>query len=83
MAAAQMVEAQSEAMKLAASNTGTGAMMAFAGLNMATNATGMNVGNLFQMNQSEQRKEEKKERSSETLWTCSCGAENKGKFCRI
>lgn len=81
MAAAQMVEAQSEAMKLAASNTGTGAMMAFAGLNMATNATGMNVGNLFQMNQSEQRKEEKKESSSETLWTCSCGAENKGKFC--
>ena len=81
MAAAQMVEAQSEAMKLAAANTGTGAMMAFAGLNMATNATGMNVGNLFQMNQSEQRKEEKKENSSETLWTCSCGAENKGKFC--
>lgn len=81
MAAAQLVEAQSEAMKLAASNKGTGAMMAFAGLNMATNTGGMNMGNLFQMNQNEQRMESKKEDVSETTWLCSCGVGNKGKFC--
>ncbi len=49
MAAASLTKAQSEAMVAAASNESTGPMMAFAGMNMATNAGGMNAGQLFQM----------------------------------
>ena len=49
MAAATLTAAQADAMKSAASNTATGPMMAFAGMNMASQAGGMNAQALFSM----------------------------------
>lgn len=86
MAAATLTEAQAEAMKSAAANTSTGPMMAFAGMNMATQAGGINAGNLFQM-QAEQAATAASTAvpspaaPSSDNWTCSCGAVNTGKFC--
>ena len=76
MAAATLVGAQAEAMKAAAANEGSGAFMAFAGLNMAQNAGGgnANVQQLYQMNQQQAA-------SAAGGWTCACGTKNTGKFC--
>lgn len=49
MAAAHLTSAQADAMKAAASNTSTGPMMAFAGMNMAAGVGGINANGLFQM----------------------------------
>lgn len=96
MAAAGIAAAQMEAMKSAASNTSTGPMMAFAGMNMAQMAGGMNAGNLFAMGQQQQQASPAQAAPAQAApaapaggaaepilgWTCSCGkADNRGKFC--
>lgn len=72
MAAATLTEAQAEAMKAAAANEGTGAFMAFAGLNMAQTMGANSTKGLFELGQ---------EQKQAGAWKCSCGAENTGKFC--
>lgn len=80
MAAATLVEAQAEAMKSAASNTATGPMFAFAGMNMAQKSGGIDANTLFAMEGTDtEGKEEVKVEPKE--WTCKCGTKNNGKFC--
>ena len=90
MAAASLVGAQGDAMRAAASNEG-GAMLGFMGLNMATQAGGMNANNLFAMDQQMNAQQMQAQQmntmaqqpvaSNATGWTCKCGAVNTGKFC--
>ena len=72
MAAAVLTGAQAQAMQDAAKNEGQGAFMAFAGMNMANAAGGVNAENLFNMG---------KANKSANNWTCKCGHLNDGKFC--
>lgn len=77
MAAAHLVGAQASAMQSAAENEGgMGAMGAFMGVNMASNAAAGNIQNLYAIGN-----EQKKADETKNGWICSCGKENTGKFC--
>ncbi|MBO4418610.1 MAG: SPFH domain-containing protein [Oscillospiraceae bacterium] len=80
MAAATLVEAQSQAMKDAANNS-AGAMTGFMGFGMAQQAGGVNAQNLFAMGQQQQASAPAKEEPKGETWTCTCGTVNTSKFC--
>ncbi len=84
MAAATLVEAQSQAVKDAAKNS-AGAMTGFMGMGMAQQAGGANAANLFAMGQQQAAQQPAQPAPAAApaanTWKCDCGAENTGKFC--
>ncbi|MCQ2354164.1 MAG: SPFH domain-containing protein [Clostridia bacterium] len=81
MAAAAVVGAQTDAMKIAAGNS-AGAMTGFMGLGMSMNAGGMNAGNLYAMGQQQaQQQAQQPAAPAADSWVCACGATATGKFC--
>jgi len=87
MAAASLVNAQSDAMRTAAGNTG-GAMAGFMGMGMANMVGGMNSQNLYAMGAAQQQQAPQQAAAPAGAvaaaggWACACGhAGNTGKFC--
>lgn len=73
VAMANTIEAQNQAMKMAASNS-NGAMAGFMGMNMAGMAGSGTMNTLAGMAQAQNQ-------AQAAGWTCSCGAVNQGRFC--
>ena len=95
MAAANIAAAQSDAMRTAAANE-SGAMAGFMGMGMANMAGGMNTGSLFNQQGGGGTPQSQYNVAAgggfatgngggngngKGGWTCSCGAQNTGKFC--
>ena len=81
-AAARLVGAQAQAMQDAAKNEGgMGAMGGFFGMNMAQNAGGANISDLYAAAQQAAAKTPQQPQNTANSWKCSCGATVTGKFC--
>lgn len=85
MAGAALVQAQAEAMRTAAGNS-NGAMMGFAGLNMAQTAGGINANQFYQNQNSQQNQQPEQGEAVEAAapgeWFCpKCGTRSDGNFC--
>ncbi len=79
LAAATLAGAQAEAMVNASKNTGAGPVMAFAGMNFAANAGGLNAQNLYTMGMQQQQQQQPA--TTQNGWKCACGTTSTGTFC--
>lgn len=82
VAAGRLADAQANALENAASNE-AGAFTGFLGMGMAGNAGGMQANNMFDTmgTQAENPLFTASSPTQKAGWTCSCGAQNTGKFC--